>query len=291
MLDKNFCTLKSFKSLEELLTKELSFSKSLIKKYIPKRKLQYALKERDEVSIPLEILNNGYINPIYSGEEIIILKEDENFIAVNKPAGIHGHPHNYSETNTVLNFLRSMKSISIFAEKSSDAESNLLYRLDMHTSGVLIFAKNKEAFSKVRSAFVESVKKKTYIAVVSGKFDQEGDHDHYLESFGEKGSKMRPTESGSHKVRISTKLLQYNSEENVSLVEVKLGQGVRHQIRCQLSAIGFPILGDELYGGAGSNRLYLHAYKYEIKVDEFNFEAESREEKLFLTLFDLNSCF
>lgn len=290
MQDKNFCTLKSFKSLEELLTKELSFSKSLIKKFLPKRKLQYAIKERDELLLPLEILNNGFINPIYDGEGITFLSEDENFIALNKPAGIHGHPHNYSETNTVLNFLRSRKTFPVFTNKSADAESNLLYRLDRETSGVLIFAKSNEVYKKVRSSFTESVKKKTYIAVVSGEFNQEGDHGHFLESFGEKGSKMRAVESGTNKVQINVTLLKYNSDKDLSLVEVKLGQGVRHQIRCQLSSIGFPILGDELYGGTASERLYLHAYKYEIQLDGLNFKAESREEKLFLALFDLNSC-
>ncbi|WP_372654054.1 RluA family pseudouridine synthase [Halobacteriovorax sp.] len=290
MLDKNFCTLKPYKSLEELLTKELFFSKSLIKKFLSKRKLQYSLKERDEILIPYEILNSGYINPVYSGEEIQVLKEDENFIAVNKPAGIHGHAHNYSETNTVLNFIRSEKNFPVFLQKSAEAESNLLYRLDRETSGVLIFAKNMKSFKSVRGSFAESAKEKTYLAVVSGKFDQEGDHEHYLESFGEKGSKMRTSESGNKKVRIATKLVNYNSEKDISLLEVRLGQGVRHQIRCQLSAIGFPILGDDLYGGQLSERLFLHAYKYKIELDSSSFEAESKEEKLFLSLFDLNSC-
>ncbi len=291
MQDKNFCTLASFNSFEELLTKELSFSKSLIKKYISKKKLQSSLREREEVFIPLEVLNLGFVNPVYEGEELEILKEDENFIAINKPKGIHGHPLSYGENNTIVNFLRSRNSWSVFLDKSEQAESGLLYRLDHETSGVLIFAKSKEIYQKVRGTFLESAKKKSYLAIVSGEFQLEGKHSHYLESYGEKGARMRSCDSGEREVAIEVSLLKYDKKSDLSLLEIELGQGVRHQIRCQLSTIGFPILGDTLYEGTPSERVYLHAYKYEIRIEDISFEVTSLKDELFLKLFDLNSCF
>ena len=60
-------------------------------------------------------------------------------------------------------------------------------------------------------------------------------------------------------------------KDEKTLLLVSLETGLRHQIRAQLSHLGFPILGDELYGGAKSSRLFLHAWKYEwdeIVVDQ-----------------------
>ena len=290
MQDKNFCTLKSYKSLEELLTKELSYSKTLIKKFITKKRLQSPLRERDEVYIPLEILNSGFINPKYSGEDLVVLKEDDNFIAVSKPHRVHGHPLNYGESDTIVNYLRAKNSWKVFLGRSIEAESKLLYRLDYETSGVLIFAKSSEAYNRVRDSFLETVKRKVYLAIVTGEFNLSGVHSHYLESYGEKGAKMRVCDSGQRKVDIDVSLLKYDESKNLSLLKVELGQGVRHQIRCQLSAIGFPILGDSLYSGQECGRLYLHAYKYEVKTDEYYFEVSSCEDELFLKFFDLHSC-
>jgi 23S rRNA pseudouridine1911/1915/1917 synthase len=75
-------------------------------------------------------------------------------------------------------------------------------------------------------------------------------------------------------------------KEGKSLLLVKLETGLRHQIRAQLSHLGFPILGDELYGGMKDQRVYLHALKYEWEAEA---EAEDSEAELFDRFFDLNS--
>ena len=71
---------------------------------------------------------------------------------------------------------------------------------------------------------------------------------------------------------------------NNSLVLVNLQSGLRHQIRAQLAALGFPILGDELYGGSRAERLFLHAWRYEWSEIE-----EDNSADLFDGFFDLNS--
>ena len=282
----NLCILKSYSSLEELLTKELLFSKNFLKRTLPKNYLSKEIREKDELYIDQNILNRGFINPNSELGEIEVLNENDNYVAFNKPSGIHGHPHEYGETNTVLNYIRSnfcFEHLS-FIQKSS--ESTLLYRLDRDTSGVLIFAKNMNSYEEIRKSFSSATREKQYLAIVDGKFDKEGEHFHDLVSSGEKGSKMKALKSSEKSVCIETLNLSYNEDENVSLVLVKLGKGVRHQIRCQLSAIGFPILGDSLYGGREEKRLFLHAYKYSFD----SFSAESRQEKSFLRFFNLDSC-
>jgi 23S rRNA pseudouridine1911/1915/1917 synthase len=71
-----------------------------------------------------------------------------------------------------------------------------------------------------------------------------------------------------------------------SLLMIELKTGLRHQIRAQLSYLGFPILGDELYGGNKAERLYLHAWRYE--WSEF---VEDNHMDLFDRFFDLNRAF
>lgn len=290
MLDKNFCTIKSYNSLEELLTKELSFSKSLVRKYLNKKILTRPLPAKYELYIPLDILNSGFINPLYTGPAMEVIGEDENFIAINKPHGVHGHALSYSETNTVLNFLRSTHRWSLFLDKNNDAESFLLYRLDRETSGVLIFAKSAASYSRVRESFSNSAKTKSYLAIVRGEFNLEGRHQHFLEGSGPRGAVMKVVPQGNRSVEINVSGLKFNSELNLSLIKVELKEGIRHQIRCQLGAIGFPILGDTLYGGEDSNRVYLHAHQYEISSADFKFSATANNDELFLSLFDLNSC-
>ena len=71
--------------------------------------------------------------------------------------------------------------------------------------------------------------------------------------------------------------------KGVSLVLVNLKTGLRHQIRAQLSFLGFPILGDELYGGRKAERVFLHALRY-----EFSDIVEDSNAELFNIFFDLN---
>ncbi|ATH08778.1 hypothetical protein BIY24_12715 [Halobacteriovorax marinus] len=289
MQDSKFCTLYSYHSIEELLTKELSFSKSIVKRLLSKNFLKRGVNKGDELSLPLDLLNYQWVNPSYEGEPMMVIKEDDNFIAINKQHGIHGHPLNYSERNTVVNFLRNQFCLSAFLDESKRGESNLLYRIDRETSGLMIFAKKNSIYESIRQNFNHMVKEKVYLAVVEGEFNQEGVHSHYLESFGKKGAQMRAASSGEERVSIKTSLVEYNEQRGLSLIRIELGQGVRHQIRCQLSEIGFPIVGDTLYGGCESRRLFLHAYEYRIEVDDIQFSAKAEVTDLFLTLFNLNS--
>jgi 23S rRNA pseudouridine1911/1915/1917 synthase len=288
--NSNICILDSYSSVEELLIKELLFSKSFIKKNFKKNFLAKEIRKQDELFIPIEVLNKGLINPSYSGPEIVILEENDQFIIVNKPSGIHGHPQNYLENNTVLNFLRNHFNLSHLGQIQRSDESTLLYRLDKETSGVLFFSKDSKSFETIRSEFSSSAKTKEYLAIVRGDFSKVGVIENDLKPFGEKGSKMIATEPTDKSVQINVKKISYNNDKDLSLLMIKLGKGARHQIRSQLSGVGFPILGDTLYGGEKSDRLYLHAFRYSIILNENEFSYTSKDEELFLRLFDLNSC-
>ncbi len=283
--------LEEHPSVKSFLLK-LNISRSQLKKSkIPKKFLENRVKAHQEIEIPLNLINQGIIPPSYQGPEIEVIFNDELILGVNKPPNIHCLPIHYDEPNNVLSFLRER----LFLKKTNfcfdtNCEGGLLYRLDYETSGVLFFSKRKEIYLKVRENFNELTKSKEYLCIVEGKFNQPGIHKHKFSGFGPKKSKIRIDGNGLLGEGIlEAELLSYKESKNLSLLKIKLFSGIRHQIRAQLAYLGFPILGDLLYGGKFSERLFLHAYKYSIFIDGKNYQIESKKAFLFDGFFNLNS--
>ncbi|MFT6069861.1 MAG: 23S rRNA pseudouridine1911/1915/1917 synthase [Bacteriovoracaceae bacterium] len=275
--------IQDLEDLYQDLLKPLGLSKSQYKKSGMKKNLSF--KKGALLELPVDLLRNGEVNPIYEGNDIEILSEDQYFIVLSKPFGIHGHPQSYAETETVLNFLNYKKLCPAFG----GAERGLLYRLDKETSGVLILAKDETVFNELRDNFSELAKEKIYIAIVEGKLTELGEKRHFLKGSEVKGSKQKESTEGSE-ARLSIISSFYNSEKDCSLVKIKLETGLRHQIRAQLSIEGFPILGDELYGGNKEERIYLHAYNYSLEYKGDRYSYEDKTALLFDKFFDLDSC-
>lgn len=292
MHNKNFCNLEAKNSLKEFLKEELQISNKAIKtSFISKNALQRSIEKKQELYLPQDLLNRYLVGPIYNGPEVEVIFENEIFIVVNKPQGVHGHPMDYSENQTVLNFLRQNFKLPSLSKRGGDHEKGLLYRLDQLTSGVLIYIKDELIHQNLRDSFGQIAKEKTYLAIVNGRVLDEMSLEDRLVSSGVKGEKMIISDAGSI-ANLSLKPLHYHEQKNLSLVEVRLNEGHRHQIRLQLSHAGFPIVGDPLYNEnfkEDDKRLYLHAYQYCLEVNGHIscFKAERAE--LFCDLLDLNS--
>ncbi len=268
--DVEFSSLIDHETIEGLLTQEFFFSKNQIKKFLKKKFLSRTVKRGDVIVLPLNLVNHSLVNPVCQ-LEMPIIHEDEQVVVLNKVDGIHGHPQSYLENNTVLNFLRARGVYSSMNMK--EYEKGLLYRLDSVTSGVLIYAKSIELALAVRDDFSRFIKGKTYLALSRGRFDREGRHFHKLQGSGAKGSKVIERVNGIE-CFATYKLAHYDEEKNISEIEISLETGFRHQIRAQLSLLGFPIVGDTLYGGEEADRVYLHALRYEVQLDD---ESQSFE--------------
>jgi 23S rRNA pseudouridine1911/1915/1917 synthase len=284
------CILEDFPSVESSLL-ALDISKSQIKKTkFSKKFLEKKIDCKNELEIPLNLLNQGIINPIYNGPKIEVLFEDNEIICVNKPPKIHSHSIYYDKQNNVLSFLREnlyLKKTNFCFERKY--EGGLLYRLDFETSGVLFFSKTKEHYLEVRKNFDKLAKSKEYICIVQGHFEKTDIHKHNLSAFGPRKSKVRVKENGDlGQAVMEISVLNYNPSLNLTLLRIKIFTGIRHQIRAQLSFLGYPILGDELYGGSPEERCFLHAYKYSILIGEKNYQIESKKAVLFDRFFDLN---
>ena len=101
-------------------------------------------------------------------------------------------------------------------------------------------------------------------------------------------SKVIISDSGSL-CSASFSKVSYVQEDNVSLVEIKLKSGYRHQIRAQLSSLGFPIVGDELYGAQACSRVFLHALEYAFEFEGKSYSWCATSNGLFCDFLNLDS--
>lgn len=266
-------------SFEQYLL-SLSLSKSKIKKYYSKnllnQKLSSVIKD-GEIRVHQDLLNMKIVSPFYQGPEIQILHNDQSFLVLNKPTGVHSHSLSYSDTQSCTSYLRAYGLVPS-DDRLRERDYGLLYRLDRETSGVLVFAKSSDYLDMVFSHRDQYILSKKYICLVKGRLEVSGEIKHYLKSYGEKSKNVRayrPTEvcqsaKGDYRHASLTvescKNITYQGHD-CSEVMLVLHSGHRHQIRVQMQALGHPILGDPLYSddSISFERMYLHAYEYQLK--------------------------
>ncbi len=225
------------------------------------------------IEIEIQKEANVLLEPkIARREKIIFIKpvfDNNDFLALNKPHSTPSLPLHTEETGTAVNMAISLYP-EIINAGNNKLEGGLLHRLDNETSGVLLFAKNKESFLKLKSVWKSDVKK-IYRAIVTTKnpllfpelpFCINID----LHSRSKSAKKLHPYKPGSKQKAISarTEILKIkNLSENTYDLTIRIHTGVRHQIRAHLAAIGAPIVGDTVYGGKKSDRMWLHAWSLE----------------------------
>lgn len=193
-----------------------------------------------------------------------IIFEDDDFIAVNKKRGWPVHktldPKRANLFDALTAFLKNR-------ENGREVYLVLPHRLDVFTSGVVIFGKSERANPVLAKMFKDRTAKKEYCAVCFGAPKEESAR---LESFLKKErvkriEKMIPVSKGGQKAITEYRLVDRQSE--LSLVEFNLITGRMHQIRAHAAEYGFPIVGDDLYGNAADNEKrdlkgqLLHAFR------------------------------
>jgi len=209
-----------------------------------------------------------------------ILFENEDLLAVNKPAGISSAPLTEEDRGRP-------NALDLLQESHSLSQGGLLHRLDHDTSGVLLFGKNKKTYELFRKEWSERVQK-FYRARISDELSTDWPIPHTIDwpiGNSKKSSKkviaVRPEDSVTHrrlekiirgKLRQAKTIILKKEEQDLHL---QLITGVRHQIRVHLSTAGCPILGDALYGGKKAAQLYLHAEKVIVQTEKEKLEIEA----------------
>lgn len=188
--------------------------------------------------------------------DLEILYEDDHLLIVNKPAGLLLHPTEVSHTESLDHFIAGH-----LQQQGVQAKVRHVHRLDQDTSGAVLYAKHALASSLLDELLRHRKITRSYLAFVQGKIPQDsGKIDAPIGRDRHHPSRRRVTPQGEHAVTLYRVVQRFPF---VTQVECSLETGRTHQIRVHLSHLGFPLIGDTLYGGkkSGIQRQALHAYK------------------------------
>jgi 23S rRNA pseudouridine1911/1915/1917 synthase len=210
--------------------------------------------------------------------DLQVLYEDDNFLAVNKPAGILVHPINLEgKEETIVDWLKLNRPQILRVGDNPELRPGIVHRLDRDTSGVLVIAKTQEYFEYLKSLFQSRELNKTYLALVHGKVLSGGVID---KPIGLRNGTIKRTVTSAkarmikeavteYKVKGYTEFVSEKEPEECTILEVMPHTGRTHQIRVHLASIGHPIVGDPIYGGKHKDkgiRLCLHAHSLELPI-------------------------
>lgn len=177
-----------------------------------------------------------------------ILYEDRSVIVVDKPAGMVVHPAAGNPSGTLVNAL--LYHCQDLSGINGVLRPGIVHRLDKDTSGVMVVAKDDEAYHHLIKQFKNRTVEKVYLAIAYGKFNQaEGLID---AAIGRHPKERKQMSTRTKKGRIAiTRWKRVENLDGFSLLEIYPQTGRTHQIRVHLSSMSHPLLGDPLYGRKG----------------------------------------
>jgi len=185
-----------------------------------------------------------------------ILYEDEDLIAVNKPAGMTVHAGAGNTRGTLVNALLGRGQA--LSQGGDALRPGIVHRLDKETSGIILVAKNDFAHGKLGEAFRQRAVKKTYIALVQGLLKP----DHGRIDFAIGRDPKRRVRMTAHRSKVFANAREARTDwrvlariDSTTLLEVQLHTGRTHQIRVHFAALRHPVVGDALYGAASQLRV------------------------------------
>lgn len=228
---------------------------------------------------------------------LVTLYNNHGLLILDKPAGMVVHPGaGFKGDSLAQALLYHFKNISIVGE---EGRNGIVHRLDKDTSGVILVALTPEIYDHLKDSFEKHTVKKEYIALVKGNLEQ--NHGLIELPLGKSQKDFRKyTTDKKDMVREKPSLTEYwvlehlqAGVDNYTLIKVKLHTGRTHQIRVHLSSLnspkGYPLVGDELYGGKKVMKIvtetgeivvprqFLHAKRIEVQLPNGEWiEAESK---------------
>lgn len=261
-------------TLEEAIKQLVPISGQLWKKYAAQLKKQGKFVVAKKIyKLPIDLINNNEFSPIYFGknDSIKVVLDNKDLLALDVPAGIHSASLHYNEQNTVFNWLRvhQRQDVLQIQQQRFNRNRGLINRLDFQTSGLLIFAKSNELYDYIREHFQDVCVEKKYFCIVQGKLVGTGVLENTLVPIDLKGKKMKVLDENKNNAKLSYEALEYNESHDITLTQIQLFTGLRHQIRAQLAHFQYPLLGDNLYNprpNSSLNKFYLHAFEYKIRL-------------------------
>ena len=194
------------------------------------------------------------LQPLPEDAELVVVHQDRELLVIAKPAGMPTHPLRAKELGTLANRL-----VARYPEcqgiGDDPREAGLAHRLDIHTSGLLVAARNHETWLALRRIFADGAVDKSYLAVV---------HERPIgveceEPLLQQGKRVHVDYAG---LEAHTSWIELDRNDQFALLSCQARTGRMHQVRAHLAHCGSPIVGDTLYGGVqleGISGHFLHA--------------------------------
>ena len=262
-MEINYEIKNNTQTINSTLQNELKISSRLLYKLIKLNKIELNHKPcdtrktgtfGDTITINFDYEEDNS-NIIPTKMNLNIIFEDDWLLVVNKPAGIAIHP-------SVLHYSDSLcNGIKFYFDKIGlKKKIRPVNRLDLNTSGLVVFAKCEYIQECLINQMKNNQFKKEYLAVCNGFFDKKSGTINLPIARKENSIIERCiSENGQTAITHYEVLKEF---DNYSLVKCSLETGRTHQIRVHMSAIGHPLLGDSLYGSISDliNRQALHCY-------------------------------
>ncbi|MBD3362119.1 RluA family pseudouridine synthase [Candidatus Dojkabacteria bacterium] len=240
-------------------------------------KANYKTRKGDRIILQIEEATGHHkLEP--ENIPIDIVYEDDDIVAVNKPAGMVVHPASGNWSGTLMNAL--VYHYENISNIGKPIRAGLIHRLDKDTSGVILVGKTNKGLWYYSRMFAKRLVEKEYILCASGKLDNnirlhgETEIQTYVARNKTNRKKMRaismkyaqisplPSDARIAKTVFSLR----DSKKDVYFLSAYPKTGRTHQIRVHSKYLGTPIIGDEIYGGIGCERMLLHAYSLKFKT-------------------------
>lgn len=241
---------------------EALFDRQLVKVNNAATKPSYKIKNMDKIEIDESLLR---AEP--PAIELPIIYEDDDVIVIDKPDGVLTH------SKGALNLEGSVASFIKPKLTDKDLDGNragIVHRLDRHTSGVIITAKNAAAQKWLQKQFSIRKVKKNYLAIIEGSLESEKALiDAPIARNPSKPQTFIVTQDGKPAQTEYETLNQFQKNgRTYSLLKLSPRTGRTHQLRIHLAYLGHPILGDAVYGKPGHEKLLLHAQSLELTLPD-----------------------
>ena len=263
-----------------LLAKMGGMSRNSVKSLLAHRQVMVNDKVTTQFNLPLQpgdivTVNSGRGNVELSHPKLRIIFEDAYLIVVEKKEGLLTVSTGNPDETTAFSILKN------HVKKSSPQNRiYVVHRLDRETSGVIMFAKNKDVQLTLQENWHRIVTRRIYVALVEGKVEKEQDTIVTWLSENEKSLKIHSSNTDNGGQQAITHYRCVKSNDNYSLLEIELETGRKNQIRVHMQGIGHPIVGDKKYGAGVSpiNRLGLHArllaFYHPVTTEVISFETQ-----------------
>ncbi|TET57687.1 MAG: RluA family pseudouridine synthase [Dehalococcoidia bacterium] len=265
------CDIRLDKYLARILPQ---FSRGYLQKLIvqgcvlvngQKTKASHRLNDTDTVTVELPPLAT---HPLPELIPLAVIYEDTDILIIDKPAGLTTHPAPGHASHTLVNAV--LAHCPGLAMSSDLMRPGIVHRLDKDTSGLIVIAKNDFAREYLVAQFKGRAVTKGYLVLVKGRLSPEqaiieapiGRDPHSRR-------RMAVVETGKE---ATTQYRVRKYLDDYTLVEVTPVTGRTHQIRVHLSAIGYPVVGDPVYGvrSAYLKRQFVHAYRLGFRLPSTN---------------------